>query len=181
MKISGLALPAATIVLAIWVAALEGCNSNEYSWGKVSGILQSSPVKLDAEYVMLSQGQFDCGVQNDLWEPASSNGARSTARLLQKGRDLKFSDDVSLGDLRFPYVQIRGDFSLGAVAVSADHDGPEVGTKLVEAKVGAIVSHSCFPNPLQIMGVRKGAFTQDAPPMLLFHLSDNWQFDHFVH
>jgi hypothetical protein len=32
------------------------------------------------------------------------------------------------------------------------------------------------------MGVRKGNFTQDAAPILLFRFSNNsWQFDHFVH
>jgi hypothetical protein len=181
MKISSLAIPAAATVLTALAAALTGCNSSEFSWGKVSGTVQGNPMKLDAEYVMLSQGEFDCGVQNDLWEASASNGSRSTARLLQKGRDLKFSDDVSLGDMRRPYVQIRGDFSLGAVEVSADHEGPEAGTKLVEAKVGAIIPHTCFPNPLQIMGVRKGTFSQDVPPVLLFRLANNWQFDGFVH
>jgi hypothetical protein len=181
MKISGIAGGPA-LALAVAAAVLAGCGSpSDWSQGKAAAVLQGSPVKLDAEYVMLAENEFDCGVQNDLWEAPASSGSRSTARLTQKGRDLKFSDDVSIGDMRKPYVQIRGDFSLGAVDVSADKDGPEAGTKLVDAKVGAVVQHSCFPNPLQIMGVKKGNFTQDAPPTLLFRLNGNWELEKFVH
>jgi hypothetical protein len=31
------------------------------------------------------------------------------------------------------------------------------------------------------MGVRKGNFTQDNPPILLFRLRDGWQLEKFVH
>jgi hypothetical protein len=176
MKIAGFVLVTALLM------ALAGCGSpGDFDHGKIVNVIQGNPVKLDAEYVMLSHPEFDCGVQNDLWEPASDNGGRSTARLTQKGRDLKFSDDVSIGDMRKPYVQIRGDFSLGAVDITADHDGTEPGTKLADTKVGAIIQHTCFPNPLQIMGVRKGNFTQDNPPILLFRLRDGWQLEKFVH
>ncbi|HLX45641.1 MAG TPA: hypothetical protein VKR43_19485 [Bryobacteraceae bacterium] len=181
MKISGFTLFLAAALAAL-LGALAGCGSpGDFNWGKVTDIIQGNPVKLDAEYVMLSQPEFDCGLKNDLWETPSVNGDRSVARLTQKGRDLKFSDDVSIGDMRRPYVQIRGEFSLGAVNISADHDGREAGTKLVDAKVGAVIQHSCFPNPLQIMGVKKGNFTQDFPPVLLFRLRDGWQLDSFVH
>ena len=184
MKISGIAQGPAALRVAVFVAigALAGCGSpSDWSQGRAAAVIQGSPVKLDAEYVTLAENEFECGVQNDLWEPPASNGSRSTARLTQKGRDLKFSDDVSIGDMRKPYVQIRGEFSLGGVDVSADKDGPESGTKLVDAKVGAIVQHSCFPNPLPIMGVKKGNFTQDAPPTLLLRLNNNWELDKFVH
>jgi hypothetical protein len=179
MRISRIALTSAGAAFI----TLSGCNLSDFNYGKVTNILQSAPVKLDAEYVMLSPQEFECGVQNDLWEAAASTGgARSTARLTQKGRDLKFSDDVSVGDMRKAYVQIRGDFSLGAIDISGEHDGPEKETKLVDTKVGAAVQHSCFSDPLQIMGVKKGNFTQDAPPELLFRLSSNgWQFEKFEH
>jgi hypothetical protein len=181
MKISGFALVPAALSMAL-LGSLAGCGSpSDFSWGKVSGILQGNPVKLDAEYVMLSPGEVECGVQNDLWEAPASNSSRATARLTQKGRDLKFSDDVSIGDMRRAYVQVRGEFSLGGVDVSADHDGPEAGTRVVDAKVGVIVPHSCFSNPLQVMGVKKGNFTQDSPPVLLFRLTNNWEFEKFVH
>jgi len=38
--------------------------------------------------------------------------ADKQARVTSKGQGLKFSDDVMIGEKRFPYVQIRGDFSL---------------------------------------------------------------------
>src|SRR5579863_9512328 len=184
MKISGIVRVPAALTIAVFLAigTLAGCGSpSDWSQGKAAAVIQGGPVKLDAEYVILAENEFECGVQNDLWEAPASSGARSTARLAQKGRDLKFSDDVSIGDMRKPYVQIRGDFSLGGVDVSGDKDGSEAGTKLVDAKVGAIVQHSCFPNPLPIMGVKKGNFTQDAPPTLLFRLNGNWELERFVH
>jgi len=181
MKLSGFALLPAAAILAL-AGALAGCGSpSDFNWGKATNIIQGSPVKLDAEYVMLAQGEFDCGVQDDLWEAPASNGVRSTARLTQKARNLGFSDDVSIGDMRKPYAQIRGDFSLGAVEIASDHDGPEPGTRLMEAKVGAVIQNPCFPNPLQIMGVRKGNFTQDSPPELLFRLTNNWELEKFMH
>lgn len=169
-------------VVAAFSMLISGCGSGDFNYGKVKNIVEGSPFRLDAEYVMLTPGQFDCGVSEELWDPPSAPvGHRSVAHLTQKGRDLKFSDDVSLGELRNPFVQIRGDINLVVAEISSDRDGPEQGSKLVEMKVGANIPNTCFQSPLPIMGVRKGNFTQDYSPILLFHYNNTWQLDKFQH
>jgi hypothetical protein len=62
-----------------------------------------------------------------------------------------------------------------------DRDGPEKDTRLVDARIGAVIQHSCFPAPLPIMGVKKGNFTQDYPPVLLFRFNNGWALEKFMH
>lgn len=169
------------ICLTFALAILTGCDSNEFNAGKVAGILQSGPVHLDAEYVILTPEQVECGVKNELWEAPTGGSGRSLARLTDKGRSLNFSDDVSIGDMKFPYVQVRGDFTLAALDVHADRAGPEKDTKLVDVKLGVPISNNCFPRPLVMMGLRKGAFVQDGVPTLLFRLNNTWSFDRIMH
>src|SRR6185312_14853638 len=90
---------------------LGGCGSGEFS---PNGTLESRPVQLDGEQVVLDQGQVDCGAHEELWDIAPLGDGRSVGRLTQKGRDLQFSDDVQIGDpvVGVPYVQIHGTFSL---------------------------------------------------------------------
>jgi hypothetical protein len=161
---------------------LAGCNPTDFNYGKVKNIIEGSPVRLDAEYVMLSGQQIDCGVQNELWDaPTGMDELHKTAHLTQKARDLKFADDVILGELPRPYVQIRGDFNLAVIEITSDKDGPEPNTRLVQTKVGIVVPNACFPEALPLMGVRKGSFSQEHSPVLLFRLNGVWQLDHIVH
>jgi hypothetical protein len=172
-------------LIAALVAAISilcsGCGEGDFNYGKVGKIIEAAPMKLDAEYVMLTGDQLNCGIQEDLWEAPVASGNRSVARLKDKGRDLKFSDDVSVGELRNPFVQIRGDIPLVALEISNDHDGPEANTKLVEGRIGANIQNTCFQSALPIMGVRKGNFTQDHPPVLLFRYNNGWQLEGFQH
>jgi hypothetical protein len=163
-----------------WILT-TACGSDSFNYGKVGGIIQGAPMRLDAEYVMLSPALVDCGVQADLWDPPTESGGRSTARLTQKARDLKFADDVSIGDMKTPYVQIRGEFTLVAVDVQSDREGPDKDSKFVDVKLGVPITHSCFPNPLLMMGVRKGNFTQDYAPVLLFRYNNGWYIDRIMH
>jgi hypothetical protein len=169
------------LLVAVAAVTLAGCNSGEFNYGKVKNIIEGSPVRLDAEYVMLTPGEVDCGVQNDLWQAASNAGGRVIARLNQKAHDLKFGDDVSVSELPRPYVQIRGDFSLVVTEIVSDKDGSEPNSKLVEVRVGVPIQNSCFPNPLPLMGVKKGDFRQDVSPLLLFRNNNGWYLDKFVH
>jgi len=166
------------------VAFLTGCGG-DFNYGKARNIIESNPVRLDAEYVILTTAQYECGIQEDLWDRPTQYqalpGQTATARVTSKGNALKFSDDVILGDRRFPYVQIRGDFSLAVNDISNDKAGPEEFTRLVETKVAAIITHSCFQTPLPIMGVRKGQFTQDYAPIFLFRYNNGWSIDKIVH
>jgi hypothetical protein len=66
-------------------------------------------------------------------------------------------------------------------------DGPTIKDegsdgRLVEGKLLVIIPHMCFPDPLPILGVRKGRFSQDALPVLEFRLlNDGWHFSKLVH
>jgi len=168
-----------------FVLACTGCGASDFNYGKVRNIIEGNPIRLDAEYVILSQQQFDCGVAEDLWyspnQAVGLPGQTATSRVARKGLDLKFSDDVSIGDKRFPYVQIRGDFNLFVNEIVSDKAGPEENTRLVEVKLAAVIQHSCFHDPLPLMGVHKGQFTQDYLPVLLFRYNNGWQIDKLVH
>jgi hypothetical protein len=170
-------------ILAGMSVFLVGCGSSDFNYGKVHSIIEGSPLHLDAEYVTLKGGQVDCGVEQDLWDAPVESGQRmrQIARLKQAGRDLKFSDDVSIGDMNHPYVQVRGDFSLSVNDITSDKDGPEPNTRLVITKMGIIVPHACFPDPLPLMGVRKGNFAQDVSPVLLFRYNNAWTLEGIVH
>lgn len=176
------------VIFRIWFAAivsaslaLVGCGSGEFEEGRARSLVQGGPVRIEAEYVMLTPAQVQCGVQNELWDAPVEAGGRSIARLTAKGRDLQFSDDVSIGDLRQPYVQIRGDFPLSMTEFTSVKEGPGKDTKLVEAKLGALLQHPCFPNALPMLGVRRGKFAQDASPILLFHNDNGWSLEKLVH
>jgi len=166
------------------LALLQSCGANDFNYGKVRNIIEGSPLRLDAEYVILTQGQYECGLQEELWEPPSHAiipGQPGTGRLTQKGRDLKFSDDVMLGDKRYPYVQVRGDFSLFVNEITSDRAGADEFTRFVETKLAVVIPHSCFPNPLPLMGVKKGQFTQDYSPILQFRYNNGWTIESIVH
>ncbi len=154
-----------------------GCGSDNFN----VTILEAAPIKIDAEYVTLTPVQLQCGTQEELWEAPVQSGDRSTARLMPKGRDLKLADDVSIGDLRLPYVQIRGEFPLKNIELVNIKDGPEKETKLLEMKVGVVIPHTCFSAPLPMMGVRRGKFTQDAAPIFFFRYNNGWQMEKLVH
>ncbi len=166
--------------LAVGIGVLAGCGSNDFGT-KAGIVIQSAPIHLDAEYVILSPAQVGCGVENELWDSPSSSEAHSVAKLMDKGRALKFASDVIIGEMKNPYIQVRGDFPLSVLEVQADRPGPQPESKLADVKLGVPIDHSCFPRPLVMMGVRKGNFTQDYPPTLLFKFNSDWYFDKIVH
>ena len=148
--------------------------------------MSANAVHVDAEQVMLSGAELDCGVKNDLWEAPSAgdSAGRSSARLLEAGRNLHFDDDVVVSDagLRQPYVQVRGDFPLQLSGDSSIRDEGSDG-KIVEGTVTLTISNTCFPNPLPLLGVRKGKFAEDQAPVLRFdrQQDDMWHFTKIVH
>jgi hypothetical protein len=159
-------------------------NKEEFNGDVAKGILESNAVNLDGEQVTITGMQLDCGVQSDLWDaPAQVSQGRSTARLSAQGRQLNFSDDPAIdADFRQPYVQVRGAFSLEVGDVQDVRDGEAAGTKLVAAKAGVKVQNPCFANALPIMGVKKGAFREDAPVAFLFRQKeDGWHLEKLVH
>ena len=149
--------------------------------------MTAGPIHLDAEQVSLTMGQVECGAQYDLWEPPPANitaGAQVTARLLQAGRDLHFGDDVVVAEpgYRSPYVQVRGDFTLQLPVdnMSVHEDGSD--GRLVDGKLMVVIPQQCFNDPLPVLGVRKGRFSQDVQPVMQFRLdNDGWHFEKLVH
>jgi hypothetical protein len=175
----------ALVAVAGLAMACTGCGPNDFNYGKVHNIIEGSPMHLDAEYVTFTQDQFRCGIAEELWDPPNQAiglpGQTAISRMEQKGRDLKFSDDVSIGDKRYPYAQIRGDFNVSVIEIVSDKDGPEENTRLVETRLAVNIQHSCFHDPLPLMGVKKGQFTQDYLPVLFFRYNNGWQIDHVAH
>lgn len=182
-----LRLLALAAVLCLGFAS-TGCVQKEFPPEKAQGIIGTGgPYHLDAEQVSLTLGQVECGAQYDLWDPPPanlSNVQHANARLLQAGRDLHFDDDVVIAEpgIRSPYVQVRGDFMLQIPVdnMNIREDGPD--GRLVEGKLLVIIPHTCFPDPLPVLGVKKGRFSQDVLPVLQFHLdNDGWHFVKLVH
>ena len=181
MRFSGLLAP--VILVAALSCVLSSCNSKDFN-EQVAGVqVTAQPIKLEGEQVVLNEGQVDCGTKNDLWETPVRIGERSSARLLPKGRDLKFSDDVIVMEpgLNISYVQVRGDFQVEVMPpFDIRDDGPDA--RLVSVRLGAIVPNTCFPSSLPIMGVRKGQFKADAIPLLRYtHDGNQWTFQKLVH
>ena len=168
------------IVLA--ACALAGCGSSGFDQSKVKALIEEQPVKLESEQVALTQGIVDCGVQNELWEaPTQVSTDRSVAKLTDKGRALKFSDDVSIGDAPQPYVQVRGDLPLQVDDVPSITD-VDANTKRADVKAGVKIDQACFPGPLPIMGVKKGNFNASVPPAFRFTFDgSSWHLDRLVH
>lgn len=177
--------------VACLALATTGCVAKEFQDTKAQSIMASAPIHLDAEQVSLTSQQVECGVQNDLWAPPSTaSGAalgigevtRLTARLEGPGRDLHFDDDVIVSEpgFRQPYVQVRGDFMMNLADANIHDDGPD--GRIVDGKLGVIIHHNCFPDPLPVLGVRKGHFSQDVNPVMEFGLhEDGWHFEKLVH
>ena len=159
---------------------LTGCGSGEFD---PRGTLESRPVTLDGEQVVMNQGQVDCGARDDLWLINPLGEGRSVARLTQKGRDLQFSDEIEIGDpvVGLPYTQIHGSFPVKVMKIGSVTD-QDAFTKLVDAKVGVKINHHCFQDdPPILMGIRHGQFDQSTRPVFRFKLDEQWLVDQVVH
>jgi hypothetical protein len=170
-------------VASLYLSSIACGNKNDFDGGRAKEILEGSPVTLDGEQVTITQMQIDCGVQSELWDmPAQISQDRTAAHLTPKGKELNFGDDPVMEPGRQPYAQVRGAFMLQVDDVSGLRDGEEKGTKVIDAKAGIKLQHACFPNPLPIMGVKRGNFRGDTPPSFRFRLAeDGWHVDKVVH
>lgn len=171
------------MIVGVLALVCSGCVQKDFPPEKAQGIIANHPIHLDAEQVMLSSGLVDCGIANDLWDPPTVMGERSVAHLTEHGRALKFDDDVILAEPgnRQPYAQIRGEFQMALA------DGPNIRddgkqAKLVDGRLYVVIPHSCFPDPLPLMGVRRGKFSQEAMPTVRFRMEeDGWHYDRVMH
>ena len=169
----------------VWIVLLAclmlaGCGGGGFD---LRGVLESRPVRLDGEQVVMDQGQLDCGTHDDLWTISPLGDGRTVGRLTQKGRDLHFGDDVQIGDpvVGMPYAQLHGSFSIKMYRAGSIRDVDEW-SKLADAKVGVKIEHSCFEaNPLVLMGIRHGQFDLTVNPAFRLKLDQEWQVDQVVH
>jgi hypothetical protein len=174
--------------VASWCFAmvLAGCkSSSDFNEDVARGAIEGSPIKLEGEQVTFTDPQIQCGLQAEYWDPpVSTSEDHSSAHLTDKGKTLKFNDDVSIRDpsSRVPYVQVRGDFPLQVESIASTKDGEDSSSKLVEAKVGVKIDDPCFQNPLPLMGVKHGNFSTDSPVVFHLHLDETgWHVDKVVH
>ena len=161
-----LALAAGLIVLC------AGCGLGSFNEGRCRNSIEASPVRLDGEH-------------NDLWDAANlDTHEQGVARLQDAGRALHFDDDIQINQpgFRQPYAQIRGEFPLQVLEIVNIRDGEDENVKLVEVRVGIVVQHQCFPQPIPLMGVKKGKFSQDNNPIVrLKQTGSTWLVDRLVH
>ena len=157
--------------------ALAGCGGNGFD---PNGLLESHPVRLDGEQIVLNTTQVECGAQNDLWTVTPMGDGRSLGRLTQKGRDLQFGDDIQIVSPN-PFAQVRGAFPLKVLQGGTIQDS-DAFTKTMEAKVGVRIDHKCFQDSMPVlMGIRHGEFTSAANTVFRFKLENEWQFDQIIH
>jgi hypothetical protein len=159
---------------------LAGCGPSGFD---LTGVLESHPVRLDQEQVVLNSEQVDCGVREDLWTISPLGDGRSLGRLTSKGRELQFNDDVQVGDpaIGVPYVQLRGSFPVKVLQPGSVRDEDQW-SKSGDAKVGVKIDHGCFQaNPPPLMGIRHGQFDPTTSPAFRFKLDGEWQVDRIVH
>ena len=173
-------------LLAVTLAALlAGCSDpSAFDESIAKGIAEAEPFPLGSEQVSMNLNQLGCGAMEDLWSAPTDSGNRSISHLEQKGRDLKFSDDVYSNEAGYasPYTQVRGKFALQWDHAISIKDGEDSDTKIVEAKVGVKIAHPCFDTPLAIMGVRKGKYADDLPVTLRYERYDaGWHLVKILH
>jgi hypothetical protein len=169
-----------SVVVGLAVIIVSCGSSSDFD---AKSILEANPVSLDGEQVTLSTKEVECGVQEELWDgPSHVSEERNIARLNPKARALNFSDDVTMELNSRPYAQIRGPFQLQVDEVTGVSAGGDSNTKLVTAKVRVKIQHSCFQNPLPVMGVKRGSFQHDTAASFSLRLDkDGWKVDKIVH
>jgi hypothetical protein len=159
---------------------MSGCGGGGFA---PNALLESHPVHLDGEQVVLDQAQVDCGTREDLWTLSPLGDTRFIGHLTQKGRNLQFSDDIQIGDpgVGVPYAQIHGAFTVKALQIGSVRDENEW-TKLAESKIAVHIDHACFESsPPVLMGIRHGQFDASASPVFRFKLDGEWALDQIVH
>lgn len=175
----------ALFIAMIVIALAAGCSAASEGLDESQAIQVGSgrEIMLESEQVSILPEHVKCGVDNELFDPPEEIATRTVARLTQKGRDLGFSDDVTVKEVGFemPYAQVRGTFQLEIRKVVNIKDANQ-GEKKVEAWAGVKINHACFPKTLTIMGVKRGSQNQTQPAAFLYALDNgNWRLDKILH
>ncbi|MEO8097096.1 MAG: hypothetical protein ABI811_05300 [Acidobacteriota bacterium] len=161
---------------------LSACEAGPFDGSQAHGVLQSKPMELDGEQVVITPEQITCGEMKELWTVDQVGSSGAIGRLSAAARKLQFSDDIRMGDPAFrnPYVQVKGTFDVEVKSVAELIDiDPQ--TKEIEAIMGVKINHPCFTSPLPLMGVRHGVFSQTTNPRFLFKLRNGWTVEKILH
>jgi hypothetical protein len=170
------------LAVAACACLLSACKSGDFNETVAGTAAMAMPLRLESEQVILTEGQVECGAREDLWEAPVVIGNRTTARLLPKGRNLKFTDDVlAEKGANLASAQVRGDFPAEIILpAQIKEDGPDA--RIVTTKLQITIQHSCFPSSVPVMGIRKGEFAFDALPVLRYvKEGDVWQLQKVIH
>jgi hypothetical protein len=170
----------ATLAMCLVMAA---CYNNLFDENTVMQMGSGQSLDIQSEQVSLSPEMLTCAVENGLFEAPNDTGSRTVARLLDKGRALGFSDDVTVYEPSnpLPYTQVRGKFPMEFKQVVSIRD-VQTGVKRVEAKAGVRITHNCFTEPLLLMGVRNGTIAQKNPAAFEFdQYGNDWRMVSVLH
>ena len=161
---------------------LSGCDSGVFDDAAAQALIESSKLALSGEQVQLTPDQVLCGEKKGLWIINQADGGNALGRLEAPGRELLFGDDVRMGDHRFtnPYVQLRGDFDV-KIQKFVKMTDQNADVKVVEAKLGVVINHECFLEPLPLMGIFRGDFSEEAAPRIRLRQHNGWTADQVLH
>jgi hypothetical protein len=163
--------------LLFMLLVLVGCgDSPVFDQSAAQAVIESTKLPLSSEQEIL------CGEKKGLWTVDQLEGGGALGRLSEAGRALGFGDDVRMGDRKFasPYVQLQGNFNV-KVQKFLQMTDQGVDVKIVEAKVGVIVKHECFPKALALLGIDHGDFSEDTAPRIHLRQHNGWTADQVLH
>lgn len=173
------------IQLAAVLASLllqTSCEDEYFDDDTARIVIEKDKLPLSGEQVFLTPDQVICGEKKGLWLIDQLDSGGGIARLTSQGRALEFGDDVRMGDHKFtnPYVQLQGKFPVKLEQVKKVTD-QGTDAKIVEARIAVIVNHECFEQPLRLMGIERGDFSEDALPRVRLRLRGAWTADKVLH
>jgi hypothetical protein len=161
----------AAIVAVLAMSLLTGCADAPFDIEAAHSTIESQPLALSGEHVVLNGEQIACGARKGLWTVSEDIGL---ARLSAEGQAL-FGDDVRLRGKDTPggTTPLRGTFPIKVFSIESLKDNA-IGVKIAEARVGVVLAHSCFPDPIPLLGIYRGNFSDEAAPRLRLEEAQGW-------
>jgi len=161
---------------------LTGCDSGVFDEGAAQGVVEAAKIPLNGEEVLLTPDQVICGEKKGLWTVDQIDGGGAIGRLTAAARALEFGDDVRMGEHKFsgPYVQLHGNFNVKIEKVNKMTD-ENADVKILDAKMGAVITHECFDKPLPLLGIYRGDFSEENAPRIRLRQHNGWTADQILH
>jgi hypothetical protein len=168
--------------VAIVGLVLTACDDGVFDAEAAQGVIESTKLPLSGEQVLVTTEQVTCGEKKGLWIVDQLEGGGAIGRLTDAGRALQFGDDIRMGDHKFslPYTQLSGAFDVRVQKMnSLTDESPEA--KIADASLGVVVTHDCFAQPLRLLGVDRGDFSEDVSPRIRLRRRNGWAVDSILH